>query len=374
MKPPEEKTGARNFYLPELDVLRFFAFFAVFLHHNFSHEPANYQGILAPAARWISSAVIAGGFGVDLFFALSSYLITELLLRESEKNGSINAVAFYARRALRIFPLYYFFILLSIFVFPYFIAGDSLGFPHSVSFLFFSANWTCAVYGFPDSVAGPLWSIAIEEQFYLVFPFLLGFCGAANVKRLAVAFLIVAFAARAILIYTDASDVAIWCNTFARLDPIALGILFAVFVREGKIKAVKKMATRLSLIIFALALYVGSVYYLDFYGGEAFVLYPAAAIASVLLIWAFWGAPFHMRPLVYLGRISYGLYVFHVLGIKLTEQTLKAFGIDGTYFTFLQFFPALAITIILSVLSYKYLEKPFLSLKKKFTVVESRPV
>ena len=309
-----------------------------------------------------------------MFFALSSYLITELLLRESEKTGAINAVAFYARRALRIFPLYYFFIILSIFVFPYFIAGDLLGFPHNISFLFFTANWTCAVYGLPNSVAGPLWSIAIEEQFYLVFPFLLSWCGTANVKKLAVGFLIVAFAARAVLVFTDASNVAIWCNTFARLDPIALGILFAVFAREGKIKVIKKMATRVLLIIFALMLYVGSVYYLDFYGSKALVLYPAAAVASVLLIWAFMGAPFHTRPLIYLGRISYGLYVFHILGIVLSEWMMRAVGIGDKYYTLMQFFLALLLTIILAALSYKYLEKPFLSLKKKFTVVESRPV
>lgn len=364
----------RNFYLPELDVLRFFAFFAVFIHHNFSHEPEQYQGILKPFAKWITSAVVAGGFGVDLFFALSSYLITELLLREWETKGEIKAVAFYIRRALRIFPLYYVFIVLSIFVFPYLIPGDRLEFPHSVSFLFFSANWTCAAFGFPNSVAGPLWSIAIEEQFYLVLPFLVRWCGAVNIKKLAVGFLIAAFVARVFLVYSDASNVSIWCNTFARLDPIALGILLAVFVREGKIRMIKSPVARLFLITASLTAYVAAVYYLDFFGIEALLIYPIAAAASALMIWAFLGSSFRARPLVYLGRISYGLYVFHVLGVKLAQQLLEAANIGGAYYTFWQFAPALSITIILAVLSYRYLEKPFLSLKKKFTVVESRPV
>ncbi len=94
---------AERFYLPELDVLRFFAFFAVFVCHVAPSGPYFYEshGVLGRLG-------VSGAFGVDLFFTLSGYLITSLLLREREQSGDINLKAFYARRTLRIWPLYYF--------------------------------------------------------------------------------------------------------------------------------------------------------------------------------------------------------------------------------------------------------------------------
>src|SRR5277367_912413 len=100
---------AGRFYLPELDVLRFFAFFAVFIFHlpePFALKFFDSPGVLGTLGR-------AGAFGVDLFFALSGYLITGLLIRERERSGDINMKAFYARRTLRIWPLYYFSIALA---------------------------------------------------------------------------------------------------------------------------------------------------------------------------------------------------------------------------------------------------------------------
>ena len=92
-----------RFYLPELDVLRFFAFFAVFLCHVAPDGPAFYDSHGA-----LGRLGASGAFGVDLFFTLSGYLLTSLLLREREQSGDVNLRAFYARRTLRIWPLYYF--------------------------------------------------------------------------------------------------------------------------------------------------------------------------------------------------------------------------------------------------------------------------
>jgi len=91
--------SARRFYLPELDVLRFFAFFGVFFCHIPPYAPL--QGPLVPLYT-------SGAFGVDLFFTLSGYLLTSLLLRERDQTGDIDPKAFYVRRTLRIWPLYYF--------------------------------------------------------------------------------------------------------------------------------------------------------------------------------------------------------------------------------------------------------------------------
>jgi peptidoglycan/LPS O-acetylase OafA/YrhL len=108
----ENRSGA--FYRPELDALRFFAFLYVFISHAFSLAPDHYisAGLSAEAALWLARAVAVGGFGVGLFFVLSSYLITELLIREYNRTGKLDVRSFYIRRALRIWPLYFFFLIL----------------------------------------------------------------------------------------------------------------------------------------------------------------------------------------------------------------------------------------------------------------------
>ena len=105
-----------SFYRPELDILRFGAFLLVFLHHALPHATIDYftsdYGIFKQAASLLAGIARAGALGVDLFFALSAYLITELLLRERRSHGAIDIRAFYIRRILRIWPLYYFALLI----------------------------------------------------------------------------------------------------------------------------------------------------------------------------------------------------------------------------------------------------------------------
>jgi peptidoglycan/LPS O-acetylase OafA/YrhL len=97
----------RRFYQPELDCLRFFAFFAVFIFHTLPHETDYYSTRHIPFAALIASVSRAGSFGVDLFFLLSAYLISQLLLGEKETFGHVSLKAFYLRRILRIWPLYF---------------------------------------------------------------------------------------------------------------------------------------------------------------------------------------------------------------------------------------------------------------------------
>ncbi len=373
-----EKTGKSSpFYLPELDILRFFAFFAVFIHHSLPQSPDAYQGKLAAFSKLIAATVTAGGFGVDLFFALSSFLITELLIREFEKTEKINAVAFYARRALRILPLYYTFVLLAIFVLPRFLPDESLGFPYDIGFLTIFANWVCAFFGYPDSVAAPLWSISIEEQFYLVFPFLVMFFGVPRLKKLAFCFLGIAIITRFILFLLGTPHPGVWCNTFARLDPIAGGILLTLLLRSGRLKPIFSLKLRALLYIAGLVLYVLAAMYFDYTGLTSLVLYPAAALASVLIIWSAISPQAikinRYKIFIYLGRISYGLYIFHLLGIKVSGLMLKSFTAAPAVMMILHFSAALLLTIIISMISYNILEKPFLKLKKKFTFIQSRP-
>ena len=221
----------QSFYHPELDVLRFFAFFAVFIHHALPRQAAFYidAGLTSTATEWLLAAKKAGAFGVDLFFALSAFLITELLRREYVSRGKFSLSSFYIRRALRIWPLYFTFLAATAFVIPIIIPQDRFGPIYVISFALFFGNWICVTSGFPFSVASPLWSISVEEQFYLGWPLLLRVFGMNRIKHLAIAMLAVAFAVRVLLAILGIEDDAVWCNTFARLDPIALGALLAFF-------------------------------------------------------------------------------------------------------------------------------------------------
>ena len=373
--PPQ----SQSFYLPELDILRFFAFFAVLIHHCFSSDLTSYQGKLAPFANFIVGIVVSGGFGVDLFFALSSYLITELLIREEEKKGKINAPAFYMRRALRIFPLYYTFVLLSIFVFPYFFSKSApLDLTYSIGFLFFVGNWVCSIYGFPKSFADPLWSVSIEEQFYITFPFLIMFLGVKRLKLLVVIFIVLAIISRIMLAVNGAGYVAVWCNSFARLDPIAGGILLALLLRSGHLKPIRNFFLRFLVGTFSVGLIIFSAMSFNFFGYQSIFSYSIVALGSTLLIWSVINPnklkSKYYEPLIYLGRISYGLYVVHMLSLTLADYVIDYIGVSSSLWVIWRLLMSTIISIIIASISYSLIKKPFLKLKKRFTFVESRPL
>lgn len=156
--------SAHRFYVPELDFLRFVAFLAVFAFHTRNY-PA-YAKFPAAINSLMLTMESAGSFGVDLFFALSGYLITELLLREETSTGNINIRAFYLRRILRIWPLYFFFLGLAA-ALTKIDPEQHFGLKYLAPFTLLSGNWAVILFGVPDSVANPLWSISMEEQFYL---------------------------------------------------------------------------------------------------------------------------------------------------------------------------------------------------------------
>ena len=162
-----DKLQSQRFYRPELDTLRFFAFLGVFVFHVIPNDPSFYltHQVLSPAVVPIVCAISgAGAFGVDLFFALSAYLITILLIREEEVRRHIDIRAFYVRRILRIWPLYFFFIAVAALV-PLWDRTQHLRWPYIVGYLLLAGNWVYAWQGLPHSIAGPLWSVSIEEQF-----------------------------------------------------------------------------------------------------------------------------------------------------------------------------------------------------------------
>ncbi len=163
-----------------------------------------------------------GAFGVSLFFVLSSYLITELLLREKDLIGTLDVRSFYIRRILRIWPLYFAFLALAV-VLQWIVPGQHVTWRAGMWFSLLAGNWFIVFHGFPSSVIFPLWSVSIEEQFYITWPAVVRRVSENGILICAGLLLSVATIARVYLGMHHTGESDVWCNTFVQLDPIAIG-------------------------------------------------------------------------------------------------------------------------------------------------------
>ncbi|HXJ12493.1 MAG TPA: acyltransferase [Candidatus Limnocylindrales bacterium] len=379
-----EQPNTRRFYRPELDSLRFFAFFGVFVFHVVPNDPQFYQAhpILPHFAVPLVCAVAsAGAFGVDLFFALSAYLITTLLIREEEIRGSIDTGAFYVRRILRIWPLYFFFIGVAAVV-PVWDRTQHLGWPFIAGYLLLSGNWVYVFLGLPHSIASPLWSVSIEEQFYLVWPLALRRLSRRQLVFAVIGLLVLANMVRVFLVFSHVVGAAVEYNTLARIDAIAFGVLLAYFL--GSEAPSLSLLSRAALAIACLGLWcmVASQTNLNAQTEVAPVMgtllgRPLIALAAAGLLFAVIGAPaagaraLTASWLTYLGRISYGLYVYHAAGLLLAWHLIRGNSVK-IYAAYA--LTGFGLTVLFSALSYRWLESPFLKMKERFAIVRSRPV
>jgi peptidoglycan/LPS O-acetylase OafA/YrhL len=369
---------------PELYSLRFWAFLLIFLHHFLGPYRHRIAGLSQNPilSRLITTALDSGSLGLDLFFCMSSFLITGILVREIEANGRLNIAAFLARRCLRIFPLYFGFLALTVCVIPYFLPSERLSREYLVPFLLFGANWVCAFRGFPSSVAAPLWSVSGEQQFYLLWPALVSWLSPRRIVPIALGCIGVATVARIVVLRLGLPQPAIWANTVAHLDPIAAGALCSVAlrgrgwrIREGGRRALLAVGLGLPIaLIFALG---PSVYH----GPLSLLFYPASALACGCILAGVYreGRTAYRPSIVYLGQISYGLFVFHILAIQIARAATRPLVVGkGWSFKAALFggdmIIAFGLTVGMAMLSYHYFERTFLRYKARFrTERSSRP-
>jgi peptidoglycan/LPS O-acetylase OafA/YrhL len=387
-----------KFYRPELDGLRFFAFFLVFLQHLTMPSGSFKVRILT---GFIFNLHLYGWIGVDLFLCLSSYLITKILFLEWKLKGDVSVKDFYIRRILRIWPLYFLACLLGFLVFPllgWF--GVSYGDPayqtliHNflAPYLLLVGNWATLLLGYPAiGFLSTLWTISLEEQFYLVGPILFRLFRFEKraILKLSGFLLILTFAARFGAWMMGTKYPAIWVCTLTRLDPFVLGTCLAMFEDElvlfkGKISEVVWGVTGLTLLAVVLTFTdfehqtvndVWKYFFLDF--GFCCLIFSVTHTDRLKRFFSSW-------LFVQLGKISYGLYVYHVLGYFLANSVLRWFLFWvrdhlNYKFSFMAFetlvlLMALTITICISLISYYCFERVFLQHKSGFTTIKSRPV
>ncbi len=368
---PSQAPSSR-FYRPELDALRFVAFLAVFFLHGVAFSPDGILKAHPVLVETITTLRSMGRFGLSLFFLLSSFLITTLLLLERQKIGAVHLRNFYTRRALRIWPLYY------AYLFGAYVLGllwEPAHFSSAALFCysFLSSNWyVVALSGKIVTTVGPLWSIAVEEQFYLVWPSLVRKMSPKSVGIFSLLLCTISLIGVYVLAKTGSTPVKIWFNSVSEAIFFAIGALLAL--RLGLREQQKSLPKAVGGIALCLSAWYGAVRLGFTYEGVAPHIWPLvyalAAAGAASLLWAFLHLPRMLirREFVYLGRISYGLYVFHGLLLMTGEHVLlDHFHLRHTWIPI-----AFTLTIACAAASYEFFEKPFLRLKHRFELVHSR--
>jgi peptidoglycan/LPS O-acetylase OafA/YrhL len=322
--------------------------------------------------------VYAGGLGVDIFFVLSGYLITAILVAEFRANGRVSLKKFYGRRALRILPA----VILLLLVLNIFIAttqprddAETLQW-NSLGALFYIANWLRA-FGRDLGILGHLWSLSIEEQFYFLWPVMLAFLLSRklSVNRI---LLIVGFAIllvnvdRICLYHGIESFNRIYNGLDTRADALLVGCALGL---SGYGILPRRVFALLGLMGAAFVVYVVFRSYpvpanlqVPFgltIGGTLFAVGTAFFLAAILSNGeSIFPRLLRLPPLVWTGRLSYGLYLWHFPVFTFVAGALPGLTPVGSM--------ALEIcgTFAAATFSYYVLERPCLRLKKRFSVIE----
>ena len=333
-------------YHPSLDGLRAIAIAAVVLYHA--------TDFTFPAT---------GQLGVDLFFVLSGFLITTILLDEHRRNGTVWLGSFYRRRALRLLPAML--LMLMVFAVVASVVSDvreSLaGVAAGVGYVMNHAVASGYAESLPDGLAH-LWSLSAEEQFYLAWPLvLLGlFRGRLGLAAWACAAGIVLVQMRALdLLASGASTPRVEFGVDARSVSILTGCLLALLLaaRSGPVPRIPHRLELVAPVVFVALIVID--WQRSLFAGPLLV---AALCSAVLVVQALdrtspVARVLSIAPMVFLGRISYGLYLWHL-------PILAAFGVIGAGLTPMAL-PAVAVAVAAATASYYLVERPFLRRKSR---------
>lgn len=340
-------------YIPSLDGLRAISILLVIVSHfGMGH-------------------IIPGGFGVTVFFFISGFIITRLLIAEYEANRSILLQRFYIRRFLRLMPALFVYIAISTtFVYLAFGKFNSL---ELLSALFYGANYYNIFIRYEEPAPYRiLWSLAIEEHYYIIYPLLAAALFRDYRKALItlVAFVCVVLVWRIYLVYgldlPKNEHVRVYMGSDTRADSIIFGVLLAILLMWEKGGYLRRLFSNQIVIVGCLSLLLFAFVYRDPFFRQTF-RYSLQGIALMPLIFSIVFVPrlANVRTLlehpwmIYIGKLSYSLYLYHWLARICADWAVSRFD--------LSWLPvAIGITVVGSVFSYHVIERRMLRLRRAF--------
>lgn len=346
----------RDKYIKNLDGLRAYSVIGVLLFH------AN-----------LSSHFYYGWLGVQVFFILSGYLITTILLETKESKNYFKI--FYTRRVLRIFPIYYFVLIFTV-IYALF---SKLPVKDLWYYLLYIQNyhlgWVNWSPQFPQ-LLNHTWSLAIEEQFYLFWPLMIWFLPKLKSFILCLIMIFAAFFVKYFLSLKYPGNPINWSNTLASFDMLASGALLAIILKKFDIKKVLLSCVFFSIITLVIYFLFFNLYpshhlfwesnaKLTEIDGQAFIILVIPFISYLITYLIknknkFTKIFFSNIVIVYIGKISYGIYLYHFIVFSLVDNSFSNYSI--VLVAILKFL----LTLIIAVLSWHLIEKKVLNLKKYF--------
>ncbi|MFA6292708.1 MAG: acyltransferase [Victivallales bacterium] len=322
---------------------------------------------------FLRKAMVIGGTGVDWFFVLSGFLITRILLRSKESPTFFSS--FYARRILRIFPLYYAYLAIFFYVVPLLFSEKILPADTQIWFWVYLQN---AAMTFSDKCSGGpahFWSLAVEEHFYLAWPLLVYFLSRRHFTIVLGAVIVFPIIMRIIFVM---NGIEVYFFTLTRIDSIGFGAILAVMFTEGipQTTGTRRAVRLFRILLIGIPLIVLPSFI--FLSGTSmmwmqvvkFTVIPAFYFAVMGFCLADPAAKlltcfFSIGCLRWIGAISYGIYVFHPTTFLIVRRLVP----DAGYI--LDFALSFGFTIAIAYLSFRFFESPILKLKDKFKYMVS---
>jgi peptidoglycan/LPS O-acetylase OafA/YrhL len=360
-------------YFENLDATRFLGFFHVFLAHCFF--TTNQEVEHAKTFHFFTVSIKAGFLGLDYFFVLSAFLLTWLALDERHKTGGFNALFFMIRRGIRLWPLYLLIVLTTYFLHGAFSERFALNeLPPIKTFLLFYSNYFIIEHGQEFLfLLVFFWSIAVEEQFYLFWAFVLKFLHRYLVV-LCLALVLVSLIFRAVYL-NENNQLAF--NTLSIAGNFGMGGLAATLsYRSRAFRDLFARRSRAFYMLVYLVFLLLLINYFEWFNGGLMLIIEKFVFASLFVVFIMEQC-FARKPLIafgqfknmsYLGQLSLGLYCYHGVVLTLLVPALRAWGLAERPFQVYFINPLLILlfTLIIAVFSYEVFEKKMHSLRRFF--------
>jgi len=353
-------------YYKNLDGLRAIAALVVVIHHFFAYANPLFYPIITPGLKEYTDT---GRYGVSLFFVLSGFVITRILINTKTEENYFKS--FYFRRILRIAPLYYLFLVVWYYITPFLTHENIISFNLQLPYYLYLQN---IVEYFGLGHEGPIhyWSLAVEEHFYLFWPVVIFFVPVKHISKAILSIIVIVFIVKYFMLQNGMS---IGEFTFARIDQLGIGAFLSVLELKGYLKDRSKIKffiySALIILPLSAAVYLLSSKFpfLKDISKYFFLSIIFFSIMGLLLTTSDKSVPNRIltsKLFQYLGRISYGIYVWHMFVIVVLPIYLvtKLWWLDLTLCVF--------FTIVLSHLSFYYFESYFFRFKGKYKLQDKQ--